>query len=303
MTTHHLGGPISKRPPSPLPKEPGVIQCLLIVPNASIWEKHVQGIFLDRRPTVHITVSHHRLDAPLVLLVLLLGRRILESASKARHGVAHISKIHGERHPSHTAARVAGSRLSVVSIHAAIIISVSIVTTAVLAGRHRPTSTTCIGGNASTHGCGTMLELFWASRKTPHTFGGNASTDLNVWLFNHHELLDWKTAGSTVFGRHQPLAVGIRQTFDGNDTDTSGIVTAVTWSKANTPFGLHMLSALILSPVARSFTYTKLRLTRFVLFQTVAGTLCISTIDHLHESVTFVHVDNAGLNHSELVED
>ena len=50
-------------------------------------------------------------------------------------------------------------------------------------------------------------------------------------------------------------------------------------------------------------TYAKLCVAYFVLFHTVTGTLRVTPIDHLDESVTFVDVDDASLDHTELSEE
>src|ERR1700712_2025865 len=92
----------------------------------------------------------------LLLVVLLLKIGNLKSWWKGRHAW-HASEIHGERHRWHDTnwhiVRV-GRALSVVSIHSAIVVSISVVfTSSECARRLWSTSSTTISSDTATHGC------------------------------------------------------------------------------------------------------------------------------------------------------
>ncbi len=72
------------------------------------------------------------------------------------------------------------------------------------------------------------------------TFRRDSSTNLNVRFFNNHEFFKRLATSATVFGGEKPFAIGFRQSLDRNDTNTGGIIAAVTWAEAYTPFGLEL---------------------------------------------------------------
>lgn len=44
----------------------------------------------------------------------------------------------------------------------------------------------------------------------PRTFGGNAGTNLNVWLFDNHVFLNGFAPSAAIFRGDYPLAIGFR---------------------------------------------------------------------------------------------
>lgn len=74
------------------------------------------------------------------------------------------------------------------------------------------------------------------------TLGGNSCSDFNVGLFNANAVLDWFVTAATIFGALHPFTIGVSQAVDGNDTDASLVVTAVTGSEADSPASLRRIS-------------------------------------------------------------
>lgn len=72
-------------------------------------------------------------------------------------------------------------------------------------------------------------------------FRRHSCTNLNVGLFDHHSSLKWSTTSSTIFSCQDPLSIGVGKPSDRNHTDPSGIVTAISRAKANSPTSLTRL--------------------------------------------------------------
>lgn len=70
------------------------------------------------------------------------------------------------------------------------------------------------------------------------TFRRNTSTDLNVRLLNSHTSREVLAASAAVLSSQHPLSIGVRQTVNGYNADTSLVVAAIARPKPYAPSGL-----------------------------------------------------------------
>lgn len=78
------------------------------------------------------------------------------------------------------------------------------------------------------------------------TFGGDTSTDLDIWLLNDKTTLNGTAACAAKFRRDHPLVVCIRQRVDRDNADTIAVVTAFARSEADTPLCLAGLGKYVM---------------------------------------------------------
>lgn len=74
------------------------------------------------------------------------------------------------------------------------------------------------------------------------TFGRNTGANLDIRFLHNQPGFDRATTTASIFGSEHPLAIGISQSIDRNDTDARGIVTARARPKSNPPAGLYRVS-------------------------------------------------------------
>lgn len=149
---------------------------------------------------------------------------------------------------------------------------------------------------------GTTLTSLVSSHTSTDSFRRHPGTDLDIGFLDDHSGLDLPTARSTVFCGKHPLAIGLRQSLDRDNTDTRLVVAAVTWAEPNTPSCLLPRQYISSKKTHDEITYPELHVAGLVLLHTLAGIHSILTVDHLDEGMALVDVDNASLDNTKLVE-
>lgn len=85
-----------------------------------------------------------------------------------------------------------------------------------------------------------MVASFVGSHAATDGLGGDALANLDVGLFDDHAALTCLASAATVLCSQHPFSVGVGELADWDDADSSLVVAAVTWAKADTPSGLEM---------------------------------------------------------------